>query len=180
MRKIQMTSLLMLIPLALVIAVIPFITSSDYVLRIAALVWIMSLRAIGLNILMGLVGQISLGRAGFFGIGAYVMAILPARYGIPPLIAALLGMMLSALIAFIVGKPILRLKGHYLAIATMGFSLLIALFITNEVAITGGPDGISVPRLVVAGESIVSPKAWYWIAGGLLLVGMALSILLRS
>jgi branched-chain amino acid transport system permease protein len=180
MNKIFKTPFFLLFLLAIVIAAIPLLVSSNYLLRIAALVWIMSLGAVGLHILMGLAGQISLGHAGYMGIGAYAMAILPARYGIPPLLAALAGVVLSGVVAFVVGKPILRLKGHYLAIATLGFSLLIALIINSEVAVTGGPDGINVPRLVIGGASVVSPAVWYWITGGLFLVGMALAIQLRS
>jgi branched-chain amino acid transport system permease protein len=166
--------------LAALIVVLPLLSGSNYVLRIAALVWIMGLGAIGLHILMGLAGQISLGHAGFFGIGAYASAVLPSHYGVPTPLAALAGIVASTVIAYLVGKPILRLKGHYLAIATLGFSLLIGLVITSEVALTGGPDGTDVSRLTLAGSAITSPFAWYWISGALLLLGIALAIALRD
>jgi branched-chain amino acid transport system permease protein len=166
--------------LAALIVVLPLLSGSNYVLRIAALVWIMGLGAIGLHILMGLAGQISLGHAGFFGIGAYASAVLPSHYGVPTPLAALAGIVASTVIAYLVGKPILRLKGHYLAIATLGFSLLIGLVITSEVALTGGPDGTDVSRLTLGGSAITSPFAWYWISGALLLLGIALAIALRD
>lgn len=166
--------------LALVIVLLPLVSGSNYVLRIAALVWIMGLAAVGLHILMGLAGQISLGHAGFFGIGAYASAVLPARHGVPVLLAALCGVVASGVIAYLVGRPILRLKGHYLAIATLGFSLLIGLAITSEVAITGGPDGMDVKRLEIGSTLVDRPAAWYWIGGVLLLAGVAMAVVLRD
>ncbi|MDB5818720.1 MAG: Amino acid/amide transporter rane protein 2, family [Rhizobacter sp.] len=169
-----------LIGLAVLIVALPFFMSSSYLLRIVALVWIMGLGAIGLHILMGLAGQISLGHAGFFGIGAYATAVLPSHFGVPTPLAAACGLVASTAIAYLVGKPILRLRGHYLAIATLGFSLLVGLVITSEVGLTGGPDGVDVARLRVAGTAITSAAAWYWISGVLLLAGIAVAILLRE
>lgn len=160
-----------LIVLAVIIAVLPFTFPSSYYLRVASLVWVSALAAIGLNILMGKAGQVSLGHAGFFGIGAYAVAIGPAQLGLHPLLAMLIGVALSALLAFLVGRPILRLKGHYLAIATLGFGVLVALVITTESKWTGGPDGMPVGRLMLFGWRASSPIAWYWITAGLLLIG---------
>lgn len=166
--------------LALLVALIPMLVDSSYVLRVAALVWVMALAAVGLHLLMGLAGQISLGHAGFFGIGAYVCAVLPVRYGVPVPLALLTGILAVALIAYGVGKPILRLKGHYLAIATLGFSLLVGLVITSEVALTGGPDGMDVKRLTVAGTVLETPAVWYGISGALMLAGIAMALALRN
>src|SRR4029078_6182562 len=84
-------------------------------------------------------GQVSLGHAAFFGIGAYAVAIGPAHLGIPPWAALLMGATLSAVLCYLVGRPILRLKGHYLAIATLGLGVLVALVISTESRWTGGP-----------------------------------------
>lgn len=166
--------------LALVIVLTPAFVSSDYVLRVVALVWIMSLAAVGLHVTMGLAGQISLGQAGFFAIGAYASAVLPVRFGIPPILTPFVGCTISALVAYLVGRPILRLKGHYLAIATLGFSLLVSLAATNEVQFTGGPDGVAVPRITFGSTVLDRPETWYWISGGLLWCGTALVVLLRQ
>lgn len=165
--------------LPILIVLLPLVVTSNYLLRVMALVWIMGLAAIGLHVLMGLAGQISLGHAGFFGIGAYASAILPTRTGMPPLVAVGVGLVASAAVAWLVGRPILRLKGHYLAIATLGFSLLVALVITSEVGWTGGPDGTDVPRLAIGGTRLAKPIVWYWIGGALVVVGNVLAILLR-
>jgi branched-chain amino acid transport system permease protein len=82
----------------------------------------------------------------------------------------------SALVAFMVGRPILRLKGHYLAVATLGFGLLLAILFTNEARLTGGPDGMAVPRLVLFGFAVRSAQAWYWIAAATFLIGAVLAL----
>jgi branched-chain amino acid transport system permease protein len=160
-----------LVGLAVLIALLPLVFPSSYYLRVASLIWVSAFAAIGLNILMGKAGQVSLGHAGFFGIGAYAVAIGPTHLGLPPLAALVVGAGLSALLAYFVGRPILRLKGHYLAIATLGFGVLVALVITTESRWTGGPDGMPVMKLTLFGWRASGSIAWYWITGGLLLAG---------
>src|SRR6478609_5216498 len=160
-----------LIVLAAVIAALPLVFPSGYYFRVASLVWVSALAAIGLNILMGQAGQVSLGHAAFFGIGAYAVAIGPTHLGIPPWAALLVGAVLSGILAYLVGRPILRLKGHYLAIATLGLGVLVALVITTESRWTGGPDGMPVERLTLFGWRASGSSTWYWISGGLLVLG---------
>src|SRR5258705_292734 len=160
-----------LVGLAVLIALLPLVFPSSYYLRVASLIWVSAFAAIGLNILMGKAGQVSLGHAGFYGIGAYAVAIGPTHLGLPPLAALVVGAGLSALLAYFVGRPILRLKGHYLAIATLGFGVLVALVITTESRWTGGPDGMPVAKLTVFGWRIGTAYAWYWLSGAFLLVG---------
>jgi len=124
-----------------VVIALPLFFPSPYYYRVAALVFVFALAALGLNLLMGFAGQVSLGHAGFMGIGAYAVAVGPAHLGGPSWMFLVLGAGLAALVAFIVGRPILRLKGHYLAVATLGFGLLLAIVFTNEARLTGGPDG---------------------------------------
>jgi branched-chain amino acid transport system permease protein len=144
---------------------------STYYFRVGSLVWVSAFAAIGLNILMGQAGQVSLGHAGFFGMGAYAVAIGPAHLGMPVWAALLAGAVISAALAYLVGRPILRLKGHYLAIATLGLGVLVALVLTTESRWTGGPDGMSVARLTLFGWRASGSSAWYWISGGLLVLG---------
>ncbi|MGL4813080.1 MAG: branched-chain amino acid ABC transporter permease [Beijerinckiaceae bacterium] len=164
-----------LLLIALLIAVIGFFLPSGYYYRVGALVFISALAVTGLNLLLGYAGQVSLGHAGFVGIGAYAVAILPQYGQVPTLAAMLLGAIASGLLAFLIGKPILRLRGHFLAVATLGFGILIAMILTNEVAWTGGPDGMAVKRLELFGTRIRSPEMWYWISGATLLIGIALA-----
>jgi branched-chain amino acid transport system permease protein len=165
-----------LLILAALVLLLPLALPSNYHVRIATLVWISALVVVGLNLLMGYAGQVSLGHAGFFGIGAYAVAILPEHAGVPPLLAFLLGALAAGLLAFVVGRPILRLKGYYLAVATLGFGILVAMALQNEAAWTGGPDGMTVPRLELMGVRLRSPMTWYWISGAVLLLGVLLAI----
>jgi branched-chain amino acid transport system permease protein len=162
--------------LAVVIGLLPIFFPSAYYFRIGALVFIFALAAVGLNLLMGFAGQVSLGHAGFLGIGAYAVAIGPLHFGIPSWASLLCGALVSGLVAFAVGRPILRLKGHYLAVATLGFGLLIAIVLTNEAGWTGGPDGMTVPRLLVLEWRVRSSEAWYGIAGATFLIGAFLAL----
>ncbi len=159
----------------MVILLPPFFPSAYYY-RIAALVFIFGLAAIGLNLLMGFAGQVSLGHAGFLGIGGYSVAIGPTYLGTPSWLCILGGAALSGSVAFLVGRPILRLKGHYLAVATLGFGVLVAIVLTNEAAWTGGPDGMTVPQLRLFAWSIRGADAWYWIAAVTFLVGAILAL----
>lgn len=157
--------------LVIVVALTPVVLQSNYYLRVMTLIYVFGLAAIGLNLLMGFAGQVSLGHAGFVGIGAYAVGIAPTHLGIPGLYAIVLGAGVSAAVAAIIGKPILKLRGHYLAVATLGFGFLVALLLTNEASWTGGPDGMSVPRPVVFGTRIRTVEQWYWITGGVLILG---------
>jgi branched-chain amino acid transport system permease protein len=162
--------------IAAIIAVLPPLFPSAYYYRVAALVWIFGLAAIGLNLVMGFAGQVSLGHAGFLGIGGYSVAIGPTFFGTPPWLCILVGAALSGAVAFFVGKPILRLKGHYLAVATLGFGVLVTIVLTNESAWTGGPDGMTVPRLVLLVWPVRGAEAWYWISAATFLIGATLAL----
>jgi branched-chain amino acid transport system permease protein len=162
--------------IAVLIAVLPLVLPSTFYLRIAALVFIFSIAVLGLNLLMGFAGQVSLGHAGFFGIGAYAVAIGPTHLGVPSWVALIAGVVLAGLLAFVVGRPILRLKGHYLAVATLGMGLLIAMVFTNEARWTGGPDGMPVPRLQLFDWTARGSITWYWISGVTLVVAALIAV----
>jgi branched-chain amino acid transport system permease protein len=164
-----------ILAIAAIVLVLPFVVPSTFYLRIATLTFIFALAVLGLNLLMGFAGQISLGHAGFFGIGAYAVAIGPTHLGVPSWAALLAGAVIAGLIAFVIGRPILRLKGHYLAVATLGMGLLIGMVFTNEARWTGGPDGMPVARLVLFGWTARGTQTWYWISGATLALGALLA-----
>ena len=164
-----------LVVIAAIVVLLPLFFPSAYYYRVAALVFVFALAALGLNLLMGFAGQVSLGHAGFMGIGAYAVAVGPTHLGVPSWLSFIAGAVLSALVAFLVGRPILRLKGHYLAVATLGFGLLLAIVFTNEARFTGGPDGMAVPRLVLFGFALRGADVWYWFAAVCFLIGAALA-----
>ncbi|MCD6733804.1 MAG: branched-chain amino acid ABC transporter permease [Burkholderiaceae bacterium] len=158
--------------LALVIALAPLALANDYFYDVAILVGLNAIVCVGLNLLIGYAGQISLGHAGFFGLGAYGSALLASRYGLPPLAALAIATTAVALMAFVVGRPILRLKGHYLAMATLGLGVIVSIVLANEDRITGGPDGMPVPPFTVFGLGVSGEQTWYWIVGGCLLLAV--------
>jgi branched-chain amino acid transport system permease protein len=119
---------------------------------------------IGLSLLMGYTGQISLGQAAFFGIGAYVSAILSAKYGISPWICMGIGMIVAAIVAVLVGVPSLKLRGHYLAMATLAFGIIVFIIFNEEGEWTGGPDGMTgIPGLSLFGFQFNSIEKYYYL-----------------
>jgi branched-chain amino acid transport system permease protein len=161
---------------AVIFALLPLLFPSAYYYRVGALVFIFALAAVGLNLLMGFAGQVSLGHAGFLGIGGYAVAIGPTYLGLPSWLSIIAGGAVSGVVAYLVGRPILRLKGHYLAVATLGFGLLITIVLGNESSWTGGPDGMAVPRLTLFEWSIRGSDSWYWIAGVTFLLGAVFAV----
>ncbi len=134
---------------------------------------IFSLVSLGLSMLMGFAGQISMAQAAFFGIGAYSSGILTGKFGWAPLAAVPMGAALSAAVAWLIGIPALRLKGHYLAMATLGFGVIVNIVINEESAWTGGPSGLSgIPGLSIGSVKITSEIAWYYLVWAIVLIGL--------
>jgi len=175
-RNVLKNPYAMVIGVALVVVVLYPLLPSSYYVRVAALAFINALAVLGLNVLMGFAGQVSLGHAGFFGIGAYAVAVGPAHLGTPSWAALPAGVVSAALIAFFVGRPILKLKGYYLAVATMGMGILFAMVVSNEANLTGGPNGMRVSRLILFGWSASGPPTWYWISGITLVIGAWIAV----
>ncbi len=175
-----------LLALAVLIIVSPFFFPSSYYHRVGSLVFVNGLAVTGIVILTGYAGQISLGHAGFAGIGAYACALAPASLGLHPAFAAVLGAIVSGIVAYLVGRPILRLKGYYLGVASLGFGILVAMALSNETQITGGPDGIQVADLGLRGLlkdmglKLKNSEFWYGFTGIILLIGAWLALNLRD
>ena len=136
--------------LAVIAIVAPLALSGSYLMNVLVFVGIHAMLAIALNLLLGFAGQISLGHAGFFGLGAYASGILSATYGVNPWLAMGITALSVALLAFIVGFPILKLKGHYLAMATLGLGIIFYIVFNEATELTGGPSGFSgIPPLKI-------------------------------
>ena len=164
-----------LVLLTVAVLAVPLLSPNAYVLDVAILVALNAIVCVGLNVLIGYAGQISLGHAGFFALGAYGSALLAARYHWPTTLALATATAGVALLAFVVGRPILRLKGHYLAMATLGLGVIVSIVIATEDGVTGGPDGMAVPPLVIAGVALQGERVWYGIVGVALLAAVWLS-----
>lgn len=154
--------------IGLLLIIIPFVTD-NYWLSIVNTILIAVIGAVGLNILVGYTGQISLGQGGFLAVGAYSSAILSDRIGIPVPISIVIAVVLTAVVGTFFGLPGLRLKGLYLAIATLASQQIIEFFIRRDYgdALTQGKGYINVERLAVGSFEIggrsVFEKQWYWI-----------------
>jgi branched-chain amino acid transport system permease protein len=152
----------------LVIAVFPLVVNNRYYLTIAVFAGFHALIVLGLNLLMGYAGQISLGQAAFYGLGAYGSAILTARYLVPPALALVLAALITGGIALVIGIPSLRLRGHYLAMATLGFGIIIYIIFNELDWMTGGPSGfIGIPPLKLGRIILQSQVQYYFLTWGL-------------
>ncbi|GBD44609.1 High-affinity branched-chain amino acid transport system permease protein LivH [bacterium HR40] len=147
--------------LALVLAGLPLTFTNSFWYDVAIHSGISAIVCVGLNLLIGYAGQISLGHAAFFGIGAYASAILTGSWRWPAELALLAGLALSGGLALLVARPILALRGHYLAMATLGLGIIVSILLNQEIRLTGGPDGMPVPGLVLFGFPVRGPLVWY-------------------
>jgi len=129
--------------LMICLGIFPFFIRSDYYLSIMIFIGINAIIVMGLSLLMGYAGQISLGHAAFFGIGAYCSGVLTVKLGFSIFAAFFCGIFLSMLMAMAIAIPTLKLKGHYLAVATLGFGEIIYVIFNELLEITGGPSGLS-------------------------------------
>ena len=175
-------------------------TQTEYCLTQLTMAVYYAIVVMGLCLLMGYAGQVSLGHGAFFAIGGYTSAVLtthnfsafkasawaawlqwahllvakPDLYGnaamtVSPWAAFLAAMAVTFLIAVLIGYPALRLRGHYLAMATLGLGIVISIVLKNEAVYTGGPDGMSVPPMSFSGWEISGERQWYWLFACVLL-----------
>ena len=159
-----------------ILLVLPFVLPNSFYLDLAVRMAINAVIVLGLNLLIGFAGQISLGHAGFLGIGAYASAVLPTHFGWHPLLAMGAGALATGILAALVARPIFKLKGHYLAMATLGLGIIINIALRNEAQWTGGPDGMPVPAMGLFGFELSSDKQWYWVVAALLVISVWASL----
>ena len=154
--------------------VIPFVLS-DFYLGELSLVFIYAIAGIGLMLLTGYTGLVSLGHAAFLAIGAYTHAYLLAR-GWPLLLSMPTAMMFSALIGAVVGIPALRMTGIYLAVATLAFAIIVEQILTHWVSVTGGFRGMAVAPPEVMGVALDSSVNFYFVCLSVLLICLLLAL----
>ena len=150
---------------------IPVFFKNPYYLSVLVFVGIYSITTMGLNLLMGYAGQISLGHGAFFGIGAYTSGILTVQYHLPAGVAFLCALFLSGAIAYIIGVPSLRLKGHYLAMATLAFGEIVNIVLNAAVNLTGGPSGFGeIPRIRIGSFALDSEIKYFYFVWGIFVI----------
>ena len=162
------------------IACLPLLLGS-HGLNILSTIFVMAIGILGLNLLTGVAGQISLGHAGFLLIGAYSQAILTTDYHLSPWLAIFLSGVFSALASLVVGVPSLRLKGLYLAITTLAFTFIVRHLVLFAEGLTHGSEGMAVVPLNVFGYAIKSDVPFFYVALIILLVFVLLTLnIMRS
>ena len=162
---------------AVIIALLPLYLPNNYQVSILIFIALHTILTIGLSLLMGYAGQISLGHAVFYGMGGYATGLLAIRLGWPPLVAMAVSAGLTGVIAFVIGIPILRLRGNYLAMATLGLNVIFTLILSQQTEWTGGPNGFGgIPKLSVGDFQIKNDVQFYYVVWFAALVILALSL----
>jgi branched-chain amino acid transport system permease protein len=152
------------------ICLAPLIWSDSHFYHLMVLAGIYAILALGLSLFLGYAGQISLGHAAFFGIGTYTTAILTTRYAFPTFLAFWASALSAAVIAYLIGRPILKLKGYFLALATLGFGEIFLVIVRESADLTGGVIGIfGIPWFSVMGFSFDTYLKQYYLIWGVLI-----------
>lgn len=156
---------------AVVLAVLPLGLPNEYYLTVLIIAGFHAILTLGLNLLMGYAGQVSLGHAAFYGIAAYTTGILTAKFHWPVPAGIFAGIALVLVVAAGIAVPTLRLKGHYLAMGTLGFGIIVYIILNEATGLTGGPSGLTgIPKLAVAGLRVGSDLAYYYAVWGVVLL----------
>lgn len=152
-----------LLPAVLVIALIfPQIIKNEYIMRIAIIALMYSMLAVSLNLMTGILGQMSFGHAAFWGIGAYTSAILSTRFGLGTEVTMIASAVVAGLFGILLGIPTLKLSGYYFTIVTMVFCEIIRVVELNWMSLTRGPLGIlGIPRPSFFGLPLRSQTAYF-------------------
>ena len=146
------------------VLIFPVIIGKGYYLSVMNFIALYSMVAIGLCLLTGYGGQLSISHSAFFAIGAYSSAIFSLRFGLHPILAVLLSQFVSGLAAWGIGAVVLRLKGHYLAIATLSFTMIVGVLIKEMAWLTGGLQGLaSIPPFSIGGFLFNSDWRFYFL-----------------
>lgn len=158
--------------LLVILACIPLVVNNIYYLHIINLAAIYTLITIGLNLLSGYTGQVSMGQAGYYAIGTYVASLLMMNLHVPFWIAILGAVIVTALCGLIIGIPAMKLSGPYLVLATVGFGEIVRLVILNWTPVTKGAAGLTgIPLPEIFGLTISSEKDFYYLIFAFLLLG---------
>jgi branched-chain amino acid transport system permease protein len=167
--------------LALALLIAPWLLSG-YLVSILVFSGIYAIAAIGLSLLAGYAGQVSLGQAAFFGIGAYTSALLATRLQLSPWVGLVAASLVAGAVAWAIGALLLRLRGHYLAIGTLGFGIIVHILMLEWIPLTGGPSGFGqIPTLALPGYPLRSDRDYYYLVLACVVVVVVLALnLVRS
>jgi branched-chain amino acid transport system permease protein len=153
-----------LVVFAAAVILFPVVVPNPYYISVANIIGLNTIIVVGLNLLIGYAGQISLGHAAFYGLGAYISGILTVTYNVSPWLAMIVAVFATALLALIVGIPTLKLRGHYLVMATLGLNLIVNIIIVQWDEVTGGPSGFpGIPNLSIGKWAFDTDQRMYFL-----------------
>ncbi|MFG6121377.1 branched-chain amino acid ABC transporter permease [Thalassobacillus sp. B23F22_16] len=176
-KGIQQMSWKGLAAFTVLIIILPFLLSTSLMITKATFAGIYTIVAVGLGLLMGFAGQISLGQAAFYGVGAYSTAILTATFGISPWLSLLIAIAAPALIAYILGHTMARLHGYYLAMATLAFGIVIHVLLVEWKGFTKGASGFyGIPKIEFFGFTFTQGISYYYLVWAFALLVIVLSL----
>lgn len=155
----------------------PVFLKNDYFLLLLNIMALNALVVLGLNLLIGSTGQVSLGHAAFYGLGAYVSAYASTTWQWPVAVALILALAFVAVAALLIAVPTLRLEGHYLVMATLGFNIIVTILCNQMDSVTGGPSGFpGIPKIQLAGIPLDSDRSFYFFIWTIFLLAFALTL----
>lgn len=163
MKGLQKTSWLGLQIFTLIVIVFPFIFSQSFYITKATFAGIYTIVAVSLGLLMGFAGQISLGHAAFYGVGAYTTAVLTTTYNFNPWVGLIFSLLIPGIVAFIIGFTMSRLNGYYLAMATLAFGIIVHVLLVEWKSVTKGASGLyGIPKVGLFGYSLMQGIPYYY------------------
>jgi branched-chain amino acid transport system permease protein len=163
---------LLVLAAAVIVAVLPRALTPDK-RDIVIFMGLYTIVGAGLTLLMGFAGQVSLGQGGFFAIGAYTVGLLTAKAHWNPWLALVIAPVVTLAVGYVVGLPLLRLRGHHLAVATLAFGIIVYTLLNNLRGLTGGPIGLRGIKQPSIGGTTLSGERFYdfiWIVAALALI----------
>jgi len=162
---------------SILLLLLPLTVTNNYYFNVLIVIGINSILVIGLDLLVGYTGQISLGHAAFYGLGAYITGISSARWDWPPIAGLVISLVIVGILAFLIGIPTLKLHGHYLAMATLGLGIIVFIIFQELDFLTGGPSGlVGIAPMSLFGVTFDSDLSYYYLVCGFLLATLLLSI----
>ncbi|HLS66908.1 MAG TPA: branched-chain amino acid ABC transporter permease [Pseudogracilibacillus sp.] len=173
-RKINWYGFLVFV---IIVLILPWLGLSSFIITQATFTGIYAIVAVGLGLLMGYAGQISLGQAAFYGVGAYATAVLSTTYGLSPWVGLLFAILLPALIAYIVGHTMARLSGYYLAMATLAFGIIISVILVEWRSMTKGAQGFNgIPSIEFFGMTMKQGMSYYYFVWFFTVIAVLISL----
>lgn len=165
-----------LLVLLVILTTLPFALPNAYWFDVVIRIGLAGIAVIGLNVLIGFSGQLSIGHAALVAASAYATAILSSHYGLPSALSVLAAIAAVTIACFALARPMLRLRGFALAIGTLGLGLITQMILVNEVAWTGGPDGMVVGPLKIGAMIVSGERQWYILVAALLFIAVVGSL----